>query len=388
MDKVKILHILDKLSVDGSKIHGPARQIATRADLYDPMRYELLVCSLRTEDACADFLKTKGLKVICLGRNKFDPLALLDIFRIIRRWKPSLLHVHGYASWNFGRVAGKLMHLPVIVQEHFVDEKMPGYQRAADWCLKGSHGKALAVSNSVKRFMIKDRYVRETDIEVIWNGISLDDFIRSSPLDVKALRKLLSISPNATVVGIVGRLAEEKGHKYFLRAAKQISQHMGHVVFIIVGEGPLGQDLRRLARQLGIYEQVFFVGYQEDVFAYLSLFDVSVVASLSEGFCSVVIESFAAGTPVIITDLPSFRGIYKHHKNVLMVPPCDSDAMAAAIMHVLEHHEVAAELIRNGKKALSQFRMEDIAGKYIRVYDNTLQNWRKSKGVFFTNRFL
>jgi glycosyltransferase involved in cell wall biosynthesis len=376
MKKIKILHVIDKLSVDGSKIHGPGRQISYRVPLYNPDRFEIVLCNLKNEDVSSEFLRKKGLKVICLDRSKFNPFVIYDLCRLISLEKPSLLHTHGYASWNFGRIAAKIKNLPIVLQEHFVDDRMAFYQKFADYILKALNGSGLAVSESVKDFMINGRCFDGKDIEVIWNGIPVDEFDSKKG---KRLKESLGIASNTKVVGIVGRLAEMKGHKYFLLAAKYILQKMDNTAFIIVGEGPLMNDLKSLAAELQIDDKVFFVGYQEDVSAYLSLFDVNVVASIfGEGFCSVGIESFAAGTPVVITDLPCFKGIYIDKQNVLMVPAKDYESMANAILHILLNKKAESELTYNAKLDLNKFDIKNVAIFYEQYYEKIMNRLSKT----------
>ena len=90
LPRTRVLHVLDKFSVDGSKIHGPARQVSYRVPCYDPHRYEVLVCNMRNEDLASAELRMRGLTVVSLGRSKFDPRALTDLCRLIRQWKPSV----------------------------------------------------------------------------------------------------------------------------------------------------------------------------------------------------------------------------------------------------------------------------------------------------------
>jgi glycosyltransferase involved in cell wall biosynthesis len=370
MKKYKILHVIDKLSVDGSKIHGPGRQISYRVPYYDSDRFEIMLCNLKSEDISSDFLRKKGLRVICLDRSKFNPLTVLDLCRLISKERPSLLHAHGYASWNFGRIAAKIANVPIVLQEHFVDDRMAFYQKLADYILKVFNGNGLAVSESVKDFMVHGRYFNRNDIEVIWNGIPVDEFDSKNG---NLIKKDLGIESTTKVVGIVGRLAEMKGHKYFLLAAKHILQKLNNTAFIIVGEGPLKNDLVLLAAQLQIEDKVFFVGYQEDVSTYLSLFDVNVVASVfGEGFCSVGIESFAAGTPVVITDLPCFNDIYIHKENVLMVPAYDHLSMANAILDLLQNNSIGTALAHNANKTLDKFNIKTVASHYENYYEKIL----------------
>jgi hypothetical protein len=89
--KIRILHVMDKVSVDGSKIQGPARQIAYRVPYYDPDRYEVRLYNLRGEDPACDVLRRAGVEVVSLGRGKFDLRAFGDILEVIDEWKPTLI---------------------------------------------------------------------------------------------------------------------------------------------------------------------------------------------------------------------------------------------------------------------------------------------------------
>jgi len=369
---IRIMHIMDKLSKDGSKIHGPARQMLYRLPYYDSNRYNVMICSLRGEDEASRLLRNNGVTVECLSRHKFNPFSIIDLYKIIRSWRPSLLHLHGYASWNFGRILAKLLGVPVVVQEHFIDGTMPLYQKAIDWSLKNVHHKAIAVSEAVKKFMIDERSVRG-DIDIVWNGVPIDNFIKINRQDLQRLKQEYGISDDVKIVGIVGRLGGGKGHKYFLDAAKSVLTHYKDVMFLVVGEGPLSDRLKDQTKRLGLKGNVIFTGYQERVFNYLSLLDVSVIASVSEGFPGVGLESFLVGTPLVCTDLPGIQGIYEHNKNVLLVPARDAEALAGAISKILKTPDLADKLAKNGMQVANLCSMKEIAKKYIDCYESLLE---------------
>jgi glycosyltransferase involved in cell wall biosynthesis len=373
MAAMRVLHVLDKFSVDGSKIHGPARQLTYRLPHYDPARCAMLIVSLRGEEPAAEWLRRHGLEVVCLGRGKFDPRALADLCRLIRRRRIELLHLSGYAAWVFGRLAGRLTGIPVIVQEHFVAPRVPWYQRVADWMLRDVQAGAIAVSASVQQFMAEQRFIRRTPIEVIGNGVPLERLRSPSPQDVQALRQRLNVPADAAVVGIVGRLAEQKGHADFLRAARIIAARVPQAVFVIVGDGPLRAALERQARELGLSGRVRFAGYQPDVLPALALFNVSVISSIyGEGFCSVGIESFAAGTPVVMTDIAAVPGTYEHGRNALIVPRHQPEALAEAVVSCLTRPALAAALVRAGERTLPACDSRSVAERYLAAYERAL----------------
>jgi glycosyltransferase involved in cell wall biosynthesis len=369
----RILHVMDKVSVGRSKIHGPARQIAYRVPFYPKERFKVMLCNLREEDAACDVLRASGVEVRSLHRGKFDPRTLLDLIQVVREWKPDLLHLHGYGSHNFGRLAGKCLRIPVILQEHFVDHRLPGYQKAIDRLLAGCVAKGLAVSKAVKRHMAEDRHLAADRIEVLLNGVPSEKSQPADPAFSAALRKGLGIPENARVVGIVGRLAEMKGHAFLLDAMATLAARRPDIRLLVVGEGPERAALEAKTQALGVADRVHFTGYQTDVIPYLSLMDVSVVASIfDEGFNTVGLESFAVGVPLVITDLECFQDIYAPDQNCLMVPVRDVPALVAAVERLLDEPVLREQLAAAGRRTAEGVRMERIAGEYVRVYTDLL----------------
>lgn len=373
MEKVRILHVMDKVSVDGSKIQGPARQISYRVPYYDPHRYEIMLCNLRKEDAACDILRSSGIEVVSLGRGKFDLRAYGDIMKLIDRWKPSIIHSHCYAGWNFGRLAAHARRIPSVLQEHFVDDNMPFYQKIIDRLLRKRFTTYIAITHAVRDFMVEQRFADGDAMNMIGNGVPIDKLEMATPEEIESLKAKLGIPPAARIVGTVGRLAEMKGQKYFLEAAPAILKNFPDTCFVLVGEGPLYEELKEQARSLGIADRVIFAGYQEDVFPFLALFDVSVISSVfGEGFCSVGIESFAVGTPVITTDLPCFLDVYRDDWNVLMVEARKSEALAEGVMKLLDPNGVAGKLIANGTASLAVHNSGSVANEYLKVYESLL----------------
>jgi glycosyltransferase involved in cell wall biosynthesis len=367
---------MDKVSVAGSKIHGPARQLAYRIPCYDQSRFTVRLVNLRGEDPACDILREAGVDTVSLKRSKFDLRALGDVRAQIKSWKPDLLHLHGYASFNFGRIAGRITGTPVVIQEHFVDENLPLYQRAFDFILRRNQAHALAVSEAVMRFMADERYVAEEEIEILGNGVPLRVLREKiGGCDRRAIMSRLGFPPECKVIGTMGRLAEMKGQLYFLEAASELVDVYGRgaLRFVVVGEGPLRGTLQDKAVELGIADLVHFAGYQEEIAPWLSILDVGVIPSIfGEGFCSVGLEILAARVPLVITDLPCFKDVYRRDENVLMVAARDSSAIADNVKLLLEDDGLKQSLIKKSEATVDTYEINVIAKRYVELYQKIL----------------
>src|SRR6185436_177631 len=204
-----VLHVCDKFGVSGSSIHGVSRLFAWWFPRYDKTRYVPHLIGLKNEEGASKALKAEGVPVRMMGRSAMDPRLIADIGDEIQRTRAKILHVHGYAASNFGRIAAKKAGIPLVLHEHFADPKMPWYQKIPDLFLRNLTSHAIAVSQSTADFLIRDRFVPDDRVDVVWNGAPLDLFAPRPREDGFAVRTQLGIPHDAPVVTTIGRLNEQ-----------------------------------------------------------------------------------------------------------------------------------------------------------------------------------
>jgi glycosyltransferase involved in cell wall biosynthesis len=180
-------------------------------------------------------------------------------------------------------------------------------------------------------------------------------------------------SEPAPVIVSVGRLSEEKGYPYLLKAVARILPQRP-VKLVMVGEGPQRAELETLARELGIAESVDLIGYRENPYKYLARSQVFVLSSLWEGLPAVLVEAMACGAPVVATDCRSGPGeIITNDREGLLVPPADAEALADSILKVLSDATLADTMRGAGKARAQDFHVTKIAREYEQFFLEILE---------------
>jgi len=203
----------------------------------------------------------------------------------------------------------------------------------------------------------------------VHNAIDLERFMHLS-LDPLEKRRSLGLPADAPLIGTVGRLTEEKGYAYLLEAAALVLRHLPHAHFLIVGDGPLRGPLAAQAQRLGIEAHVIFAGPRSDVEACLACLDLFVSSSLWEGFSTVIMESMAAGVPVVATDTPGARELVQPGITGWLVPPANDDVLADAILTAIASASVRGAVAHRAQESVRGFSIEAVARKYEALYES------------------
>ncbi len=352
-----VLHVCDKFGVAGSSIHGVSRLFSWWFPRFDASRFSVSLVGLKKREPASRLLEEQGIPVSHLNRGAFDPRILPELVALVRARETRVLHVHGYASADFGRLAARATGAALVLHEHFADPKMPSYQGLADRLLAGWTDRAIAVSGSTRDFLVRERHVPAARVRVIWNGAPLADFAPVSSDEAARTRAALGLPPKVLVIGTIGRLNEQKGHRYLIEAAPEVLRHHQDARFLIVGDGDLAEPLREQARGLGLGDRVVFAGHRSDVREMRGAIDVVCLPSLYEGTPLALFEAMAAGRAIVASAVDGCAEILVDGATGLLVPPRDPGALGRALHRVLADPPLLARL---GEAARLSSREYDI----------------------------
>jgi glycosyltransferase involved in cell wall biosynthesis len=367
---LKVLHVCDHLGWEGSRMHGVKRLFAWMLPRFDPALVKPALISLRRRDLSEETLDSLGVDISYLQRGKFDPATLTDLMKEIDRRKIDVLHLHGYGATTFGRLAAKFTRLPVVLHEHANLSVTPWFQQVADRLLAGTTDIALAVSESTAEFVRGPRKVPAERVKVVYLGAPLEEFSRvRSAAEIAATRQELGLGPDDFAVGTVTRLHDSKGNEFLIAAARDVIAARPQARFVLVGEGPLLDDLKAQAHGLGLGDRFRFHGFHKDTAAVLSAFDLSVFPSLWEGTPLTVFEALAMGKPIVATDADGLLDVLTHERDAVIVPKRDAVALAGGLVRLIDSPEDRARLSVHARVTGRQYDIAAFVRKMERLYD-------------------
>lgn len=305
-----------------------------------------------------------------------DLKALVHLIGVIHKERPLIVHTHTSKAGVLGRIAARVCRVPIIVHTPHGHVFHDYYGRAATrlfiiaerFCARFTHRLVMLTQNELKDHL-ELRIAPQEKFVVIHSGVDFSPFLEARPAR-GSLRTQLGIPPDALVLGTVGRLVPIKGQAHLIAAMPSIVQKVPSAHLVLVGNGPLRQDLEDQASRLGIADRVHFAGLREDVASCLADFDLFVLPSLNEGMGRALVEAMAMRLPVIASDVSGIRDLVEDERTGLRVPAGDADALASACIRLLSDNELARRLAEEGyRTVVPAYSEEEMIARIEALYE-------------------
>ena len=375
-------------------IGGTERQVVNIGKGLDPERFDLqFACLHRVGELLAE-CDAQSWSIAEYNISRLYGYTTfkkqMEFGRSLRRQDIQILHTYSFYPNVFAIPAARLAGVPVIIGSvrDIGDIWTPWQHTIQKLCLRlADH--VVMNAEAIKRDLLRRGY-NEDRLTVIPNGIDCERF--QAPQTGESVRRELNIPLRAPVVGVLSRLAKIKGHEYFLRAAVLIAARVPDVRFLIVGDTiekqEYREELKRLVIRLGLQDQVVFTGFRLDVPELLAALSVSVLPSLGlEGLSNSLLESMAAGLPVVATRVGGNPEIVEDGVNGLLVAPADAEELAGAICRLLENRTLARNFGQAGRRlVMTRYSLEQAVATTEQLYRDLLlrararRSWRR-RGV-------
>jgi glycosyltransferase involved in cell wall biosynthesis len=322
-----------------------------------------------------DQSKNKGIKTAvfpCAG--KFDYKTVLQLRRFIKANKIEIVHSHGYKSNLYSFFASLGVPVKLVATCHNWlgdDSKMKLYSSLDRFFLK-RFSAVVAVSLAVQEKILQSGISPER-VLTVRNGIDLSRFNEQN--FSANLKKDLGIPEHHLVVGTVGRLSSEKGHRHFLNCVEAIEKEYPQTTFLIVGDGKLREELQQSFSK----ENIIFTGLRNDLPELYNCMDIFVLPSLTEGLPMVLLEAMASYLPVVVTRVGDVPRVVVENETGFLIDVGDEEGMKNCLLTLLGDSVKRKSMGQKGYQRVKEgFSSSQMAADYLQVYRNCLELEQKS----------
>lgn len=319
-------------------------------------------------------LLEKGAEIKVFKPSKSNVYNFICLHGIIKEIKPDIVHFHFYPIYSLLNYLKFFSKIVIIYTDHM------GYRSTNSFLKKMARrcyyyinfkvfdkgiDKIICVSNFVKSKYSKEYGINSKKLCVIYNGINIEKFNKSS--NIMAIAEKYGIK-DKLVVTIVG-LRKDKGPQYLIKAAPSIIKDIPNVVFLFVGEGECKNYLEKTAIQQKITDNVIFTGKVHDIIAIYQLSSCVVIPSeWEEAFCFVAAEAMATETNVIAFDSGAIREVIFDRSQIVSK---DYSTLSASIKKILnENNKYELGILR--KHVINNFSLDKCVENYISLYQHLL----------------
>ncbi len=352
---------------------GQERRTFAEAREFKKRGYRVIL-AVQPESALGKHAKEIGIEVREIGMGNRDiAKAFFRLLSLIRRERVDIVNTHSSKDSWIASFAARLAHQPILLRTRHVT--IPISNHPLNIVYKMPH-KIITVSNYLRNTMIQKNRIKPKKIVSIPTAVDLAKF--DFNISGKRVREELVINPEVPLVGMIGVIRMEKGHRYFIEAAQRILKIKPEAKFLIIGPEPKGETVIQKVRELKLEKKILVLGLRSDTPQILAALDIFVMPSLREALGTALLEALAMKKAVVATWVGGIPEVIIHNQTGLLVPPADGKALARAILELLENREKAKRLGENGRRLVEEkFSQKSMIEKIEDLYRELLKRRRE-----------
>jgi len=368
MPKPKIFHLITRF-IKGGADENTLLTILGLKDRYD----STLGFGCEYDPNMLKKLENAGIKikVFSLKHNSLisSIRSISEISSYLKKEKFQIIHTHSTEAGIVGRISAKLAGIPIII--HTIHGIAFSEYRSfllnlfvillERVCARFS-SRLISNSDNIQTIYLNNRIGKKRQFTTVYSGIDFNKF----KLKKKPKNKI-------PIISMISRLAEGKGHKYLLLAAKEVLKNK-KAEFWIAGDGEYKEQIIRIIAEMNLQNNVKLLGHRDDIPEIISSSDIVVLPSLFEGTPRCIIESLRLKTPVIATDVGGIPELIEDKKTGFLIPPKNHELLADRIIYLLNNKNIALQIAKNGFKESYTFSSKDMIKKINKVYQEEIEN--------------
>lgn len=353
------------LFISRSTSHGGTENVILQlCEVLKPHTNKVIVCTANGINS--KILSDMGIKFYSIPDIEKKDLGTINkvistIKRIIKRENITVIHIHHRMAAFYVSLLGLYKKCTFIATGHntFYDKK-------ALTRFSYKHCNVIACGDMVKRNLTDYYKLPESQVTVIHNAIKPFDGQLVSIKEIQDAR-----NEGYTVIGNIGRFSEQKGMKYYIRAARKVVNKNKKVCFFIIGDGEERKKIESMVNQYFPNGEMKMLGYRTDIQNVMSQLDFIVLSSLWEGLPLTPIEAFSVGKTVVATAVDGTLEIVRNNQNGLLVQSKNVEELAEAILQLVDHPELVCKLEKKAYETYkNEFSFQTLSNQYINYYEN------------------
>ncbi len=361
---------------------GADKQLLSAAEALRSRGHEVRIVSLVSLGPMGLESRRMGIPTESLEmpRGVPDPRGMLRLIRLVRGWKPDVLHSHMIHANLMARALRLLVPVPVMVATiHSLYEGGPLWMAAYRLSNRLVDGITIVSQAAADRF-VNDGIVPRELLRVVPNGVDLDRFQNLSPNARASSRVALGLEDKFAWLA-VGRFEIAKDYPTMLQAFARVVEQQPRAVLLLVGRGSLQGAAESLVRQLGLETSVRFLGVRQDIPELMSAADGYLMSSAWEGMPMVLLEAAAAGLPIVTTRVGGNHELVQEGKTGFLTPARDPDALAGAALRLMSLSEAdRRDMGRRGREHVrAHYGLDRVAEQWESLYREVAARKRPAK---------
>jgi len=360
---------------------GADKQLLSAAQLMHAQGHDVCIVSLTELGPMGLEARSQGIRTESLDmrRGVPDPRGLIRLIRLVRAWRPDVLHSHMVHANLMARVVRLFARIPVMVSTiHNIYEGGPLWM-AAYRISNGLVDHMTIISEAAADRFVNERIVPRELLTCVPNGVDTERFRQVATGTRAALRSSIGVKDHEFAWLAVGRFELAKDYPNMLRAFAQVRQRESEAVLLLVGHGSLQQETESLAQSLGLGDRVRFLGVRSDVPEVMASADGYVMSSAWEGMPIALLEAAAAGLPIVATRVGGNHEVVRDGESGYLVSARDHEALGQAMLRLMQ--QAPEERRAMGERGQEHVRVHYGLGRVVQRWEDLYRQVSARKGL-------
>ena len=320
---------------------------------------------------------TSNIYIVPMVREidlKKDLKSIIEVRKILKQIKPDIIYMHSSKAGAIGRIAlvfnfkaKKLYNAHGWYFNAQISDKKKKIFALIEKILAIKTDRIINISKSEYESALKYKIAPKKKMCIIENGIDFTKF-KNNDKNREETRKEYNIKENETVIGVVGRLSEQKDPMTMIKAFELVHKENKNTRLMYVGSGELEEEVKQYARDNNILDKIIITGWVKNVEKYIPAFDIAVLPSKWEGFGLVLIEYMACDKPIIATNVGGIKDIIKDNENGLLIEVENEKQLYEAIKRYIKDKELRKYNVITNKDYKKKYEIDSLIQKHIRIF--------------------